>query len=178
LASPTQTVPQQSNTVDLTLEDKTETVIPTPQLTTSYRIRAQKKQRRSPGPQYTQQKSVQWKNEEVNFYNPSAPAAKVHPTQFMMNHIAANPYVPLNTPLFPPASMPPPALAPSPNPFFNQQQNIFNTGAHNQFLQNQNPFLNPLPVQQQRNVHNKHNSHSKQNHTRKGQNRNLHKQKN
>jgi hypothetical protein len=181
LASPTQTVPQQSNTVDLTLEDEAETVIPTPQLTSSYRIRAQKKQRRSPGPQYTHQKSVQWKNEEVNFYNPSAPAAKVHPTQFMMNHIAANHYVPLNTPLFPPAPTPPPALAPSPNPFFNQQQNIFNTGAHNQFLQNQNPFLNPPPMQQQRNVHNDHNEHNsryKQNHTRKGQNKNLRKRKN
>jgi hypothetical protein len=179
MASPTQKAPKQNNTqlskhrlVDLTLEEDIETKGTPLQTTTSQlsqQNRPKKRQKRISNPHYTQQKSVHWTNEEINFYNPTAPASKLIPNQHMTNHMFPNNYTPTNPPIFPPAPIPQPILAPfSTNPFFNQQQNIFNAGTQNQFLQNQNPFLHPPYLSEP--LNNKPNPF-KQNNTRRGQNR-------
>jgi hypothetical protein len=59
---------------------------------------------------------------------------------------------PKNPPIFPPAPVPLPLLAPTAFPLYNQQQNIYNAGSHNHFLQNQNPMRNPFLPQTNPNI--------------------------
>jgi len=104
-------------------------------------------------------KTVQWRpTEEMNYYNLLNPAANAS----SMSHIAqqgqiysniSNPssHPTITPPFFPPAPAPTPLLAPTPNPFHNNQQNIFNAGAHNHFLQHNLPGV-PLPFHHRANL--------------------------
>jgi len=94
----------------------------------------------------------------MNYYNLLNPAANAS----SMSHIAqqgqiysniSNPssHPTITPPFFPPAPAPTPLLAPTPNPFHNNQQNIFNAGAHNHFLQHNLPGV-PLPFHHRANL--------------------------
>jgi len=101
-------------------------------------------------------KSVQWRStEELNYYNPLTPVASTnginHTAQQGQIHSHVTSFMPQPPipppPLFPPAPAPTPLLAPSPNPFHNNQQNIFDAGAHNHFLQHNIPGALAQPYQ-------------------------------
>jgi hypothetical protein len=151
MASPTKTAPRFTNEnsashlVDLTTEDEVlspnlDSVILSP----PYATKTSKRHKKQLSSHPKQNKSVQWRSEEVNHYNPEAPAAKVLPSQHMTNQPNFGFSPQPNPPIFPPAPAPLPLLAPSMSPFYNQQQNIYNSGAHNLFLKNQNPMANPF----------------------------------
>jgi len=168
MASPNRTAPTfpisktDLRLVDLTTEDELEPTNKEPYIhSPPYNTIYTKRQKTHHGSHANTNKSVQWHNKEINLYNPEAPASRILPSQFIANQM--NPVFgqPTNQSFFPPAPAPPPLMAPSANPFVNQQQNIYTSGTHNHFLQNQSPQLNPFLTHANPNPNNTANSHKR-----------------
>ncbi|MFN9981170.1 MAG: hypothetical protein ACK53Y_14690, partial [bacterium] len=135
MAAPTKTAPRFTNEnsashlVDLTTEDEVlspnlDSVILSP----PYATKTSKRHKQQFSSHPKQNKSVHWRNGEINHFNPESPAANMLPTYQMTTQLNVTFSQPKNPPIFPPAPVPLPLLAPTAFPLYNQQQNIYNAG--------------------------------------------------
>jgi len=151
MASPNKKAP--SRIVDLTSEEGTGSFDTDPSLLSPpYPTNAKKKQKWQHNAHPKESKSVQWQNGKINHYNPETPVANMLPPYQMTNQLSNMLNQPNPPYIFPPAPAPLPLFAPLANPFSNQQQNVYNSGSHNHFLQNQTPLRNPFLPQPSSNL--------------------------